>query len=245
MRQKPAVMKDIDTAFHLSKLEKTFLLTASVGEGLLLIADEHYEIKIISSSEEHKLITTNPDEILAQKEVKEVIQPTQKQQKVNIKVDTEKGFYKHRGLDLAEVKYLISKGYKESIQKSCFSNRKERYLLKPRFNETLSHYFLIMDIASYLKSKKIDVEICETKNPDIIFSVHDKTIAIEVETGKMLRYNKKELLEKAKFCNNHYAKWFFVVTDKNFRRRYSRFGEVVDTRYLKNYLENALKKSIG
>src|SRR3990167_8700951 len=64
MRQKPAVIKDIDEVFNLSKVEKHALLTASVGEGLLLIDDEHSEIKVVASEEEHKLITKNADELL-------------------------------------------------------------------------------------------------------------------------------------------------------------------------------------
>ncbi|PIZ80561.1 hypothetical protein COY00_00845, partial [Candidatus Pacearchaeota archaeon CG_4_10_14_0_2_um_filter_35_33] len=66
MRQKPAVINNIQETFFLSASEKSFLLTAGVGEGILLMDDEHSEIKIIASPEEHKIITTNPDEILEQ-----------------------------------------------------------------------------------------------------------------------------------------------------------------------------------
>jgi hypothetical protein len=41
-------------------------LTAGIGEGILIMDDEHSEIKIIASPEEHVHITTNPDELLKQ-----------------------------------------------------------------------------------------------------------------------------------------------------------------------------------
>ncbi len=67
LRQKPAVIKDVQTTFHLSDSEKNFLLTASVGEGILLMENEHSKIRIVASEEEHKQITTNADEILKDK----------------------------------------------------------------------------------------------------------------------------------------------------------------------------------
>jgi type IV secretory pathway VirB4 component len=67
LRQKPAVIESIQETFHLSNTEKVNLLTANVGEGLLLMEDEHSEIKIVASESEHKQITTNADEILANK----------------------------------------------------------------------------------------------------------------------------------------------------------------------------------
>ncbi len=180
MRQKPAVIKDINDVFNLSKREKHVLLTAPVGEGLLLIEDEHSEIKVVASEEEHKLITTNADEIIEQRKsevkISEIINNAEPKdifgepyKKVEIKVDEERGFYKHKDLSLPEIKYLLSKGYKESIQRSCFSNSDERYLLKPRRNEGISHFFLIIDIANYLKEKGFAVKLFETKKPDIVF----------------------------------------------------------------------------
>lgn len=257
MRQKPAVIKDVDEVFNLSKVEKHALLTASVGEGLLLIEDEHSEIKVVASKEEHRLITTNPDEIIEQKKSKakkskiankvkpkNLLGKASPKIKVEIKVDAEKGFYRHKDLSLPEIKYLLAKKYKISMQKSCFSNKKERYLLKPRFNEGVNHFFLIQDISNYLRSKNLEVKIFETKKPDIIFTIDKKKVAIEIETGKVLKNNKKQFLEKIKLLKKDFGEnWFFILTDKNLSKDYNKFGKVVDKRYLNNYFEKILKIS--
>jgi len=70
LRQKPAVIDSVIDVFHLSFAEREHLLTANVGEGLLLMENDHQEFKIIASPQEHELITTNPDE-LAKNEKKE------------------------------------------------------------------------------------------------------------------------------------------------------------------------------
>ena len=157
-------------------------------------------------------------------------------EEVEINVDDEKGFYKCNGLNKHEISYLLKKGYKETSRKSCFSNVK-KYLVKPRFNEGISHFFLIMDIANYLTSKNLDIKLFQTTHPDIIFGINGEKIAIEIETGKNLKNNKKQLIEKVKLLNENYDDWFFVLTNRNLNRKYSAYGQVVDKRYLKNYLE--------
>ena len=86
LRQKPAVIEDIQKTFHLSNTEKVNLLTANVGEGLLLMEDEHSEIKIVASELEHKQITTNADEILAGNNKED----TKKQEQVKSKPEPRK-----------------------------------------------------------------------------------------------------------------------------------------------------------
>jgi hypothetical protein len=81
LRQRPSVIDDIQKTFHLSNAEKVNLLTANVGEGLLLMEDEHSEIKIVASELEHKQITTNADEILANKKEQKPNRQEQKKPK--------------------------------------------------------------------------------------------------------------------------------------------------------------------
>ncbi|MAG53064.1 MAG: hypothetical protein CMH62_03830 [Nanoarchaeota archaeon] len=247
MRQKPAVIKDVDEVFNLSKMEKHTLLTASVGEGLLLIEDDHSEIKVVASEEEHRLITTNPDEIMKQNKSKKKksksANKVKPKKRVKIKVDAEKRFYRHGDLTLPEVKYLLSKGYQETLQKSCFSNYEERYLLKPRFNESIQHFFLTIDVANYLKNKGLKVELFTTAKPDIVFTIGKKKIGIEVETGKIMKYAKKQLKTKTNLLNKNYDDWFFIVMNKNFASKYRKFGKVFEMRYLKNQLDKYLKNA--
>ena len=91
------------------------LLTAAAGEGILLMDDEHSEIRIVASEEEHKQITTNPDELHKQSISKETANETKKsvavkakleQRSVKVGVDPDKRFFKHKDVSLDELKYL-------------------------------------------------------------------------------------------------------------------------------------------
>jgi len=232
MRQKPAVIDNICKTFHLSNSEKNHLLTADIGEGLLIMEDDHSEIKVIASPEEHKLITTNADELT---KVKTAENLTGKD--INITVDPEKRFFRKKDISSDEVKYLLSKDYKIAKYKRLASNIKEDFLLKPRHNESLTHLFVTYDTADYLESKGIKVQTYATKKPDIVFKINKKKYAIEIETGAVLSKISR-LKEKVKLLNKEYNKWFFVVTNRNKLQDYKEFGDSIDLRYLKAKIRN-------
>ncbi|MBI2548783.1 DUF87 domain-containing protein [Candidatus Woesearchaeota archaeon] len=238
MRQKPSVMKDMEQTFDLSKAEVNYLLSASVGQGILIMENDHSELRILASPMEHELITTNADERL-QKDQGII---TENRNDVTITVDDEKGIYSHNKLTLPEIKYLIAKGYKDVQQYSITSRKKERFLLKPRFNEGINHYFLTMDIYTFIRQFTDKVWLYETIKPDIVFTIDDRQIGIEVETGKQLEKDKQKVLEKAAYNNEHYADWFFVVTDKNIVQKYKQFGKTIDKRSIGNYLAKICQK---
>jgi hypothetical protein len=237
MRQKPAVIDNICKTFHLSDSERNHLLTAGIGEGLLIMEDDHSKLKVVASSEEHKLITTKADEIIQLKEEKPKIS-----KKIKINVDENVRFFRKKNLNSFETKYLLSKGFKISTHKSVCSEKIEEYLLKPRFNESVSHLFVIFDIANFLESKGIKVSKFITKKPDIVFELEGKRLAIEVETGIAIEKVKRQVKEKVKLLNKYYDKWFFVVTNRNKIRKYKKLGDTVDVRYLKKKLEKLVKK---
>lgn len=284
MRQKPAVIKNVCETFHLSSSEKTHLLTANVGEGILIMEDDHAEIKILASPEEHKIITTNADELIEQSKTKKKSSKNAKSKKpkkkspknkkqskpkkrsskstenaqrkvksktkkltqkakprVSINVDEFKGFYRHKELNLDEIKYLLNKKYKIVDKHSIVSGKKEKFLIKPRFNESENHMFVICDIAEYVENKGIKATKFVTKKPDIIFEIDKKKIAIEVETGTAYDKARKQLQEKVKELKKNYDYWFFVVTNRNYGKKYRKLGKTIEMRYLKTHLEKVLK----
>jgi len=237
--QQPAVIDDLVRLFQLSNLERTKLLTAGVGEGLIIIENEHSELKVIPSDDEYKLVTTKPDDL-----IKVNVKPkrTKKQKIVNIKVDEQKGFFSKKELNEDEIKFLTDKGYFISAHVSICEKVQKDYLLKPRFNESLAHFFLIKDIEIYLKKFTKKVYLYETTKPDIVFIAKDKEIAIEVETGETLKKPKRFIENKVKLLNKNYEKnWFFVVTNKYLKKKYEKYyttytrfeiSEVID-KYIK------------
>jgi len=66
MKQSPAAIEKVGEVFYLSEGEKHLLLSADIGEGLFFAGANHVAIRVVSSPEEHQLITTKPEEVLAQ-----------------------------------------------------------------------------------------------------------------------------------------------------------------------------------
>ena len=64
LKQHPAAIDRVAETFYLSEGEKRLLLAADRGEGLFFAGANHVSIKIKASDQEHKLITTDPEEIL-------------------------------------------------------------------------------------------------------------------------------------------------------------------------------------
>jgi len=252
MRQKPAVIKQIQETFFLSNTERLALLTAAVGEGILIMDDEHSEIRIVASEEEHKQITTNADELLAQSETEKIspnirknvaFQASAKQRSVIVKVDAEKRFFRHKDLPLADLKYLLAKGYKE-VQCLNIQGTKERYLIKPRANEGHEHFFLTYNIADYLESKGLKPQLFNSVKPDIVFTISDKEYAIEIETGKVYSKDRKKFNEKVKSLKENYGdNWFFVLTNRNHYITYSKFGQTFTKKSILNQLNKLINQN--
>lgn len=66
LKQAPVGIDVVAKTFNLSGSEKQLLLEANIGEGLFFAGLKHVAIQIIASYFENKVITTNPEELLAQ-----------------------------------------------------------------------------------------------------------------------------------------------------------------------------------
>jgi type IV secretory pathway VirB4 component len=238
MRQKPAVIDQICRTFNLSPSEKQHLLTCSIGEGLLIMEDDHSQIKVEASKEEHKIITTNADERLESQNKKQKTFTNTKGRNVIIKVDSSKGVFKYNRLNADERKYLTDCGYKISKHKSMSSKKLETYMLRPNSNEGPNHFFAIQDIKSFLEKKKIKVETFNTKKPDLIFKIKNQTFAIEVESGKKIDKDMQQIINKVEELNKNYKNWFFVVLNTANVSKYRKFGNTIDARFLKAKLSS-------
>ena len=161
---------------------------------------------------------------------------------VNINVDEDKRFYRCANLNVHEVNYLLKKDYIITEKKSLVSGKKELFMLKPRFNESVNHMFMVYDIADFLERKGIKVKKFILRNPDISFIRNSRKIGIEIETGKRYIKNKKAVIRKIDELNNKYDFWFFVVTDKKFIKKYRKLGKVIDLRCIVSYLNYITKK---
>lgn len=238
LRQKPAIIDTVTDVFHLSFAEKEHLLTANVGEGLLMMENDHQELKIIASPEEHNLITTNPDELMALQANIPPNTPVAKR-KMLINLDLTKGFYKKSVLVQEEIEYLLKNNYRESRHVPLRSNTHSIYLVKKVGWHTNEHTFLLHaiyeEILRYTNNVKTDETArLDTINPDIIFTNgQGQEIALEIETGSNLKHHKQYLVRKTELLTKQYSnKWHFVLTSNNSRKTYTTlFGGFVMLRH--------------
>lgn len=66
LKQAPSAIEPLGRVFNLTEGEKYMLLNSGVGQGLFFAGLKHVAIQIIASFSEDKIVTTNPEELLAQ-----------------------------------------------------------------------------------------------------------------------------------------------------------------------------------
>ncbi len=84
MKQSPAAIDKLGEVFYLSDGEKSLLLSANIGEGLFFAGLSHVAMRVVSSPEEHTLVTTNPvEQERKAKEQDQPVLPTEQIQQTN------------------------------------------------------------------------------------------------------------------------------------------------------------------
>ena len=64
LKQHSAAIDQIGEVFYLSEGEKQLLLAADKGEGIFFAGKNHVAIRVVASEDEHKIITSNPEEVM-------------------------------------------------------------------------------------------------------------------------------------------------------------------------------------
>jgi len=214
LRQNPSVINQVTQTFRLSPAEKERLLTALIGEGLLIIENDHTEIKIVASEAEDKIFSTNYT----------TKTPT-KTKKAEIKLDLEKGYYKKADLKPTEIHHLVQNGYTITRHVGLNGGAAIPYLLKTRSNESARHLYLTMATKEYLTNFTKDIRTPTSRDADIIFKAENTEWAIEIETGSVPKGNLNEFTEKIDQLNKKYGdRWFVIVTDWHLTSFYRKYG---------------------
>ena len=69
LKQSPTAVDQLQKLFYLTDGEKYVLLNSGVGQGIFFAGNKHVAIQIIASPDEARVITTKPEEVLAQKQM--------------------------------------------------------------------------------------------------------------------------------------------------------------------------------
>ena len=77
MKQSTADIDLVQKTFNLTEQEKYLLIEAAVGEGLFFAGRKHVAISVVASPTENEIITTNPQEIIKNKEEKRKLESSQ------------------------------------------------------------------------------------------------------------------------------------------------------------------------
>jgi type IV secretory pathway VirB4 component len=76
MKQSTADIDSVQKVFQLTEQEKYLLLSAAVGEGLFFAGRKHVFLSVVASQTENEIITTNPQEVLRNREEKRNLEST-------------------------------------------------------------------------------------------------------------------------------------------------------------------------
>ncbi len=226
LRQKPAVIQNVSKTFNLSQTEKEFIISAKLGSGILIMENDHQELEVIASPEEHKLITTNPDEMIKMGEKKKPKDSGIKKEDEQANLDLNKIVFSGEGLTLVQINFLNNNSY--VFKKACglHSNVPKKFYVKERPPESIDHTLLVGLIVEELKKHTDKVNVYQTKKPDIIFKNKvGQEIVLEIETGIGFDKHKKRLEEKFSELKKKKGKRAYIVlTELKIKNRYLRFG---------------------
>ena len=227
LRQKPAVIRNVATAFNLSQAEKEYLVAAERGQGVLILENEHQEIEVIASPKEHELITTNPDEMVKRGEKKEGT--VQDKEDINIELDIEQDVYASKGLTVEQSNFLQNNGYVLGNFHDLEKKRQAAFFVKKRPPEGAKHTFYVDLLEKEIAKHTNKIAKRRTKSVDILFTNKaGEEIAIEVETGVLLGKKIKKSHHDEKFanCKGQYGNRCYIFPIKRSMRNSYRRHEL-------------------
>jgi len=77
MKQSTADIDLVQKTFNLTEQEKYLLIEAAVGEGLFFAGRKHVYLSVVGSQTENQIITTNPQEVVQEREAKRKLEGAQ------------------------------------------------------------------------------------------------------------------------------------------------------------------------
>jgi len=239
LRQKPAVIQNVSRTFNLSNAEKEFLISAKLGNGILILENEHQELEVTASPVEHELITTNPDELIKLTEKRKPKESEVKKESETADLDLSKAVFSPKGLTALQINILNNHNY---ILKKFhdLESGPRPYYVKARHPESVDHTFLVEIIVDEIKKYTDKVQIFLTKRPDIIFeNKAGQKIALEIETGKELAKHRDRTDEKFAGLKKQYGdRGYIVLTDKDKRDSYAKYKiKILLRKEMKEFLQ--------
>ena len=221
LRQKPAVMLQMSKVFNLSEKEKTHLLSAPIGKGLLIMENDHTELDIVASEWEIEMAISSAT--LPSPAPKKTVM-------ISERLDMSVSVYSKAKLTADDVNFLQEQGYVLTMQVPIGKQRSEGFMVKKNAREGIDHIFLVWNVVEHVKKYTDKIETYETVKPDIVFEVNGQKWAVEVETGSNAKeWKHKRIKEKVAALKKEYGqRYFFFVGDTRYSYFYKPHGKVLN-----------------
>lgn len=224
IKQDTAILAEIVKQFNLNEAEKRFMKIATAGRALLIAETSRIPIYIHASPEEHRIITTKPDELVRMEEFeikKPMAREVYREFNVNLPI--------HRKIDLTDdqIKQLEVREFMEARVRTL-AGESDLFIIKNESEDTDEHFVLQHLILNEIKKYTDKGLIHHTRLPDITFEApNGKMIAIEVETEVGLKRSLESMGEKLNVMKK-YDEYFFVVENPTIVQEYKeKFGTMI------------------
>jgi hypothetical protein len=222
LQQDHTVMDQISERFHLNEAEEHLLRTATTGNALLIAENLRVPIFIQASKEEHRIITTKPDELI---EMIHKERLPEIKRELGLEFDITKRFHRKIKLTTEQIQALEKIGFTE-VRVETLEGKSDLFIIKNETDDNDEHFVLQHLILEEVKKYTEKVSFHFTKLPDVIFETKDgRIIAIEIIADVSIKANVEAMEEKVPLLKK-YNDYFFVVTDPKLKK-YESFGEIL------------------
>jgi hypothetical protein len=223
IKQDTAILDEIVKQFTLNDAEKRFMKIATSGRALLIAETARIPIYIHASPEEHRIITTRPDELIQM--AGEVKRPASRdvyrEFNVNLKMQ--------RKSDLTDdqLRQLEVREYTE-VRVKNLAEESDLFLIKNESEDTDEHFVMQNLILDEIKKYTNKGLIHHTRLPDVTFEApNGKMVAIEIETDVGLKRSLENMDGKLNVMKK-YDEYFFVVDNQTIIQDYKQqYGVMV------------------
>lgn len=222
LRQDTSILDQVVEQFNINPAERQFLSTASMGRALMIAETTRIPIYVVASPEEHRIITTKPDEMQAMPGIERP-----EGQTLVKEFDITNPLQFKSELEDKQVQMLIERGFEE-VRVKTFSGESELFLVKNETEETDEH-FVIQYLAYLLLQQYTDSALIHhTRLPDVTFNAGDgRMVAVEVEADVGLKRS-LENMDSKKNVMEKYDDHFYVVSNPVLKKDYAeKYGTII------------------
>jgi conjugal transfer ATP-binding protein TraC len=222
MKQDTTVVSNIVDKFHLNEAEAEFVRRAKIGSALLIAENSRIPIYIKASPEEHRIITTKPDEL-----TEFIREPTgpEIEREVKLEFDITKPVHRESQLSYEEIQTLTRAGFHE-FKADTLEGIREVFMIKNETDESDNHFVLQQLVNDEVEKYTDRIKVHYATLPDIIFETpKGDIVAIEIIDDPDIGTSLEKMGKKLKMLKR-YNSYFFVVSNPELKK-HDEFGEVV------------------